>query len=658
MCNNAMTDQDLNSASKRETTDILEDLYSLLREKELDGLIVPHDDEYLSYELTPECERIAYLTGFTGSAGFAVITDPQTSFQEEFSIEHPLSAKGLDGKDFEITKNCAVFVDGRYTVQVDEQVDLEIFNTFNLRQVDPCTYLNALMPRNSKIGIDLRCISYKEFLKMQKLLESCDITLVGLSESLVDTVWEDRPKPQLSQVFIYVDEYNGCPVMQKRQALAETMRAKGIDATVISSPETICWLLNIRGNDRKGLPVINCRLVAYANEALEWYVDRGHLETDGIESDLENHCGHLDIFQENRFDEVLDRLCNSSATVYIDPKTTNALTLKNLYEGGAHVIEGLGLCELPKAIKNETEIENERKAHIKDGIAQCRFLAWLDDVTALNNNFEEDAYQRRVEDIDEAVLAQKAESFRKVEGDFLEPSFDTISALGPNAAMCHYNHENAPKPKALGLDPLYLIDSGAHFIEGTTDITRTVQVGPNVTDEMRLAYTLVLKSHIALATTVFPRGTSGLQLDAIARRPLWDHGMDYAHGTGHGVGHLLSVHEGPEAISSRHSDIPLEPGMVVSIEPGFYKEGGFGIRLENLVVVEPCITPMFSHMLCFSPLTFVPFDKRLIMRDMLTAKEREWLNNFHQHVKEIISGNGTTLSEMEINWLNDATASI
>ena len=224
--------------------------------------------------------------------------------------------------------------------------------------------------------------------------------------------------------------------------------------------------------------------------------------------------------------------------------------------------------------------------------------------------------------------------------------------------MCHYNHENAPKPKALGLDPLYLIDSGAHFIEGTTDITRTVQVGPNVTDEMRLAYTLVLKSHIALATTVFPRGTSGLQLDAIARRPLWDHGMDYAHGTGHGVGHLLSVHEGPEAISSRHSDIPLEPGMVVSIEPGFYKEGGFGIRLENLVVVEPCITPMFSHMLCFSPLTFVPFDKRLIMRDMLTAKEREWLNNFHQHVKEIISGNGTTLSEMEINWLNDATATI
>ena len=527
-----------------------------------------------------------------------------------------------------------------------------------MKNFDPCAFLSSILPRNATVGVDLRCLSYRQYLKMRDTLEIYDITLKGLNENPVDEIWEERPAPLRSEVIIYVDEYNGCPSLQKRQQLAATMRDKGIDATIITSPETVCWLLNIRGTDRKGLPVVNCKLVAYANEALEWYIDKEHLKADGIESELENHCGHLDIFPENRFEEVLERLTSSSSTVYIDPDTTNAWIMNYLHEGGADVMEGIGLCELPKAIKNEVEIENEVRAHLKDGVAQCRFLAWLDDLTALNGRTDEESYLRRVADVTEATLARKAESLRRVEGDFLMPSFDTISALGPNGAMCHYNYATVSEPRAMGQDALYLIDSGAHFIEGTTDITRTVQVGPNVTEEMRLAYTLVLKSHIALATTVFPRGTSGLQLDAIARRPLWDHGMDFAHGTGHGVGHLLSVHEGPQAISSRYSTVPLEPGMILSIEPGYYKEGEFGIRLENLVVVEPCTTPLFSHMLCFSPLTAVPFDRRLIMRDMLTAKEREWLNNFHQHVYNLIMGAGTTLSDMEINWLTEATAAL
>ena len=265
---------------------------------------------------------------------------------------------------------------------------------------------------------------------------------------------------------------------------------------------------------------------------------------------------------------------------------------------------------------------------------------------------------KEVEDTDEAILADRAESFRKVEQGYIEPSFATISALGPNAAMCHYNHEEVSTPRRLGEDPLYLIDSGAHYFDGTTDITRTVLVGPGLSDEMKNMFTLVLKGHIALSTLIFPKGTSGQQLDAIARRPLWDYGLDYAHGTGHGVGHLLSVHEGPQQISLRRSNVPLQAGMIISDEPGFYKENAYGIRLENLLVVQNCSQPGLSHMLCFSPLTLVPFDKRIINTELLSDKEIDWLNDYHQNVKNVIKNAATTLTDTEISWLEAATAKI
>lgn len=654
-----MTAQDLNPASKKDRKAVLADLYPLMQQNNLDALIIPHDDEYLSANLNDNCERLAFLTGFTGSAGFAVVIHPKALTGSVPSQNSPVTGTDLEEKEVTITCPNAVLVDGRYTIQAKEQTDPQIFNVYNIKTVNPACFLINLLARGAAAGVDARSISYDEYLKLSKNLDKAGIELKALSCSLIDEIWEDRPQNVTAPVFIYDDSYTGCPAMQKRHDLADRMRKLGIDATLICDPASICWLLNIRGGDRKNLPVVNCRLVAYANEVIEWYVDREHF-TEGMESELENHCGHLDIFQEDRFYEVLERLCASSSTVFVDPHNTNALILKILHEGGAKVVEGLGLCELPKAVKNVIEIDNERKAHIKDGIALCRFLAWLDFQTAENLGVDpkDSSKNTSLEGIDEAVLAEKAASYRKVEGEYLEASFDTISALGPNAAMCHYNHQNAKNPRTLGLDALYLIDSGAHYIEGTTDVTRTVMVSPKITDEMRLAYTLVLKSHIALATAVFPKGTSGLQLDAIARRPLWDHGIDYAHGTGHGVGHLLSVHEGPQVISTRQSAVPLEPGMIVSIEPGFYKEGEFGIRLENLVVVEQCIAPGFANMLCFSPLTCVPFDNRLIIKDMLTGRERDWLNTFHDHVREVITENGTTLSEMEINWLNTATAAV
>lgn len=635
-----------------ESLDLLTALKEKISEYELDALLIPHDDEYLSGDLTPDCERIATLTNFTGSAGFVCVTVSQ---KEEFPIQ--VSSQKDEHQLLTIDHPQAVFVDGRYTVQVKEQVDDDVYNTFNFSEVSPCDYLIELLPKKAKVGVDLRCVSYQYYQRLQKELELSGIELVALEENLFDQVWKDRPSPVCAPIEIYPDEFNGCPSLQKRQNLAKALRDRGLDATIISRPETVCWFLNIRGRDREFLPVLNCRLVAYANEAVEWYLNLEHL-TDEIQANLEDHVGHIDIFPEAGFDDVLERLSHSNCKVHVDSQSTNAHIFQVLESKGAQVVEGLGLCELAKACKNPNELAGEHKAHLKDGVAMCRFLAWLDDITKADNLTDLEAYQRRTEDLDEAVLAEKAEYFRKIEGDYIEPSFATISALGPNAAMCHYNHAEVALPRKFGKDPLYLIDSGSQYLEGTTDITRTILVGPNLTDEMMLKYTLVLKAHIALASTIFPRGTCGMQLDAIARRPLWEHGLDYEHGTGHGVGHLLAVHEGPQNISTKSSTVPLEVGMVTSIEPGYYEADEYGIRLENLYEVCQCREPGCQHMLCFEPLTLVPFDTRLIIREMLSPSERSWLNDYHQNVLSIIKNTATTMSDLEVSFLTEATAAI
>ena len=642
-----------------DSLDLLAALKEQLLSHELDALLLPHDDEYLSGEVTADCERIATLTHFTGSAGFVCV-----SVGREEALPLEVVNRKDRGAMLELAHEQAVFVDGRYKVQVKEQVNEDVFDCFNLAEVTPSDYLRTLLPKKSRVGLDLRCVSYRYFQELKKELELASIEIVPLEQNLFDLVWEERPAPVCSPVEIFPDEFNGCPSLQKRKNLAQTLRDKALDATIISSPETVCWLLNIRGRDRQYLPIINSRLVAYANEALEWYINFDHLN-DEIQANLEDHIGHVDIFPESGFDDVLDRLASSQCSIYVDPKTTNAHILNTLYEKGAQVETGLGLCELPKACKNATELAGEHKAHLKDGVALCRFFAWLENIAQpeiieIDDNGPEAglaAYQERVAELDEAVLADKVEELRKEQGEYLQPSFATISALGPNAAMCHYNHAEVATPRKFSADPLYLIDTGAHFNEGTTDITRTVLVGPNVTEQMQLMYTLVLKSHIALASTIFPRGTSGMQLDAIARRPLWEHGCDYEHGTGHGVGHVLAVHEGPQNISVRSSTVALDVGMVTSIEPGYYEADAYGIRLENLYKVCPCTQPGCQNMLCFEPLTLVPFDVRLIIREMLTPAERTWLNDYHQNVHSIIE-NAADLSEEELAFLKEATAPI
>lgn len=647
---------DLNKTIFSQRVSVLKDA---MAQAELDALIISHDDEFLSYELNEDKERIKYISGFSGSAGYVVIA---RNFNPQLETRGIELSNNRGDETTVAERSCAVFVDGRYVVQVKDQIDSKLYQDFDFSKVSPSNWLCSILQKNATVGIDANCISYKEYKNIEKDLQALNINLVQTQGNLVDRIWDDRPEEIVSPIRIFNDEYNGSPSTQKRKKLAETLRDLDLDATVITDPESICWLLNIRGNDRKYLPVINSRVVAYSNEAVEWYINPEHFidkeSGEDIHEKLHEHIGHIDIFPENAFDDVLNRLCSSNCKVYVDPDSTNAHIMLSLINGGAKLIEGLGLCQKPKSIKNHIEVAGEYKAHIKDGIAMCRFLCWLDNLTRIETLENDESFIRRVEETTEADLAARAEMFRKVEAGYIEPSFATISALGPNAAMCHYNHENADKPRAMGHDSVYLIDSGAHYKDGTTDITRTVLVGPHLSNELRKMYTLVLKSHISLATLIFPKGTTGLQIDAIARRPLWDYGEDFAHGTGHGVGHVLSVHEGPQCISSKRSMIALEPGMVISNEPGFYKEGEFGIRLENLMVVMPCTQPGMKHMLCFTPLTLVPFDTRFIIRDLLSQKEIDWLNNYHQNVNNVITNAATSLSDDEIVWLTKATAAI
>ncbi|MCR5085414.1 MAG: aminopeptidase P family protein [Succinivibrionaceae bacterium] len=615
-----------------------------LEDRDLDAIIVPHEDEYLSEYLTPDLERVAFTCGFTGSAG-VVLALREQSLGEPVPLPHGQEAR----------RAACIITDGRYVVQARGQVDPGLFDCFNLREVGVGAWLRAMLPKGGRVGIDLSCIDYQRWQGLTGELSAAQVELVDTEGSLVDGIWEDRPEPPCPTVEIYPDEYNGLPSMEKRRNLANALREGGLDATIIGDPCSICWLLNIRSKAHSYLPVVNCRLVAYANDTLEWYIDDRHLDP-ALQEELENHIGHVNIFPASAFGDLLERLSSAACKVQVDPSTLNASIMSRLEAGGATVLQGMGLCDLPRARKNDVEIAGEYKAHIKDGVAMCRFLAWLD--RASGQSEDEGEGEIRPEDLDEEALAARAEAFRADEGAFRGLSFATISALGPNAAMCHYNHREAGAPRRLGQDPLYLIDSGAHFLEGTTDITRTVLVGPGLTEEMRTIYTLVLKAHISLATAVFPQGTAGNQLDALARRPLWDYGLDFEHGTGHGVGHLLSVHEGPQSISPRRPGPPLEPGMVLSIEPGYYREGQFGFRLENLVVVEKCPRLGLEGMLSFSPLTMVPFDRRLISKDLLTPRERNYLNEYHHHVREHLRGASRNLSEADLRWLESATRAI
>ncbi|MEZ8060957.1 aminopeptidase P family protein [Vibrio splendidus] len=575
-----------------------------LETNNLDAVIIPHEDEYLGEYVPAHNERLHWLTGFTGSAGAAVIT----------------------------RETAAIFVDGRYTVQVRKQVPAELFEYRHLIEEPALDWIVNSLPQGSKVAFDPR-MHTAAWLKgaQAKLAEKVELTT--LSANPIDELWSDRPEPVVSDVRLMATNAVGQSSESKRAEIAGLLKAKGADAAILTELDSICWLLNIRGLDVSRLPVVLSNAIIHADESVDFFLDPARTPAG-----FEAHVGNgIRVSHPSELEARLQSL--EGKNVSVDSSTSNAWYTLVLQNAGAHIIEAADPCLMPKAAKNETEIAGMKACHIRDGVAMAKFLSWIDAEVAQGNLHNE------------AVLADKVQSFREQDPTLMDLSFDTISAAGGNAAMCHYNHENQPEPGQLELNTLYLVDSGGQYLDGTTDITRTIAIG-QPSDEMIRQFTLALKGHIGIARARFPQGTRGFQLDILARQHLWAEGFDYDHGTGHGVGHFLSVHEGPQSISKKLIDVPLVEGMVLSNEPGYYRADEFGIRIENLELVVELPTQGDFSVLTFESLTRCPIDKRNINVDLLTRPELAWLNDYHQKVWNDVSPlvEGDTLE-----WLRQST---
>ncbi|HCE2818364.1 TPA: aminopeptidase P family protein [Vibrio parahaemolyticus] len=575
-----------------------------LAQHNIDALLIPHEDEYLGEYVPAHNERLHWLTGFTGSAGAAVITQDKA----------------------------AIFVDGRYTVQVTKQVPSDLFEYRHLIEEPALDWIQDNLTANASVAIDPRMHS-SAWLDMAQAKLAGKLELNILSSNPIDALWHDRPAPVVSDVRLMPTEAVGQSSESKRKEIAQLVAKAGADSAVITALDSICWLLNVRGLDVSRLPVLLSHAILHADSSVEYFLDPARLPAE-----FAAHVGTgVTVHHPEALQSRLEVM--SGKKVLLDPAISNAWFKLVLQNAGASVIAAADPCLMPKAVKNEVEIAGMKACHIRDGVAMSKFLCWLDAEVAAGNLH------------DEATLADRLEAFRKEDPTLMDLSFDTISAAGGNAAMCHYNHENQPEPGKLELNTLYLVDSGGQYLDGTTDITRTIAIG-QPSAEMIKQFTLALKGHIGVARARFPKGTRGYQIDTLARQHLWAEGYDYDHGTGHGVGHFLSVHEGPASISKKQIDVPLTEGMVLSNEPGYYRADAFGIRIENLELVVETPTNGDFPVLSFESLTRCPIDKRNINVDMLTRPELAWLNDYHQKVWEQIS----PLVEGEVKeWLREAT---
>ncbi|MBN3575510.1 aminopeptidase P family protein [Vibrio neptunius] len=573
----------------------------------IDALLIPHEDEYLGEYVPAHNERLHWLTGFTGSAGAAVITQDKA----------------------------AMFVDGRYTVQVTKEVPADLFEYRHLIEEPALNWVKDQLSQGQTVAIDPR-MHNSAWLTMAQSKLAGSLELKVLASNPIDELWHDRPAPVVSDVRLMATEAVGQSCESKRKEIAQLVAQAGADSAVITALDSVCWLLNVRGLDVSRLPVLLSHVILHADSTLEYFLDPTRLPEG-----FAQHVGEgVSVHHPEALQTRLEAL--SGKSVLVDPATSNAWFKLVLQNSGANVVSAADPCLMPKAAKNAVEIAGMKACHIRDGVAMSQFLCWLDDEVA-NERLH-----------DEATLSDKLESFRRQDPTLMDLSFDTISAAGGNAAMCHYNHENQPEPGKLELNTLYLVDSGGQYLDGTTDITRTIAIG-QPSDEMIKQFTLALKGHIGVARARFPKGTRGYQIDTLARQHLWAEGFDYDHGTGHGVGHFLNVHEGPASISKRQIDVPLVEGMVLSNEPGYYRADAFGIRIENLELVVETKTNGDFPVLCFESLTRCPIDTRNINVDMLTKPELNWVNEYHQKVWNDIS----PLVQGDVKtWLEKATQPI
>jgi len=581
---------------------------ALMADSGYDALVVPRADEYLGEYIPAHNERLRWISGFTGSAGAAVI----------------------------LRDRAAMFTDGRYTVQVRNEVLPELFEYHHLLEQPPVPWLVTQLPRGSRVVCDPRLHSLSWYRQSAATLSGAGLELVADTANLIDRCWHDRPDAVVSPALLLAEAYTGSSSEEKRERIAATVAAAGADAALVFSPDSVSWLLNLRGTDIPCLPVVQGFAMLERSGELTLFVD-----PDRLPEGFEAHVGKgVRVLPESAANEAFAAYAGKQ--VLADADGANAWTQLALERAGAQLIAATDPVLLPKACKNATEIEGARRAHVRDAVAECRFLCWLDAEVAAGRLH------------DEATLADTLGDFRQQGERYHGPSFDTISAAGGNAAMCHYNHQNVATPGRLMPDSVYLVDSGGQYSDGTTDITRTVAIGdPGA--EVRRMFTLVLKGHIALALARFPKGTTGSQLDVLARQFLWQAGFDYDHGTGHGVGAFLSVHEGPQRIAKAHNPWPLLPGMIVSNEPGYYKDSCYGIRCENLVVVRESSLRGDVPVYEFETLTLVPFDRRLLDQQLLTAIELAWINNYHQRVADQLA---PLLQGADRLWLEQATRAL
>lgn len=577
----------------------------------VDGVIVPRSDEHQGEYVAKRSERLAWLTGFTGSAGAAVV----------------------------LTDKAIIFVDGRYTEQVTSQVDGTVFTIESLISNPPAKWAKDGIAAGTRLGFDPWLHTITEIQALRKAVETTGGTLVALERNPVDLIWEDQPPPPLESVDIHPVQWAGREAKDKLADLAAAVADVSADFTVLTDPSSIAWAFNIRGNDVPHTPLMLGFAIIAASGVHLLFVDKRKLpmQTEAYLTQLADLCPPSSLV-----DRLAD-LARDGRTIALDPGLA-AERFRSLVEdnGGSHVALA-DPARLPRSTKNIREIEGTRAAHLRDAAAMISFLAWLD--------------AQQAGSVDEITAVRKLENDRRAIGEKMQMplrdiSFETISGSGPNGAVIHYRVSTASN-RHLEPGELYLVDSGAQYQDGTTDITRTIPIG-TPTEEMRDRYTRVLKGMITISMLRFPAGTRGMDIDVVARQALWQAGLDYAHGTGHGVGSYLSVHEGPQRIARTGSQALLA-GMILSNEPGYYKPGQFGIRLENLILVGEA-SPVKGgdiDMHDFETLTRVPFDRRLICTDLLTAAEKDWLNSYHD---KVVSDVATLVDAEASEWLKTATA--
>jgi len=581
-----------------------------LAKRELQGFVVPRCDEHLGEYVPARAERLAWLTGFDGSAGQAVVLEDKA----------------------------ALFVDGRYTLQAANQTDPALFEIRHIIEQPATDWIVEKLDDGDRLGYDPWLHTPDQVTRLETACRKSGARLVAVEDNPIDDVWTEQPPPPLSPTVPFPEDLAGRSSSAKRAEISAVLAEAGCDAAVSAAPDTIAWLLNVRGADIPYTPFCLSFLIITVEGNINWFVDARKLTED-----TRRHLGNgVTVFEPDGLGPAIDQLGNDGAKILISPENTPAWIPRRLTEAGGQVHRGDDPCQLPKARKNPVELDGMRAAHRRDGGAVSRFLAWLE-ATAPGGG------------VTELSAADKLESFRRDGEKIRNLSFATISGAGPNGAIVHYR-STEKTDRALEPGSLFLVDSGGQYLDGTTDITRTVAIG-TPTDEMRRAFTRVLKGHIALASVRFPKGTTGSQLDVLARQHLWAAGLDYDHGTGHGVGSYLSVHEGPHRITKTGNRTALEPGMVVSNEPGYYREGAFGIRIENLVAVVEAAPPDGAEreLLEFETLTLAPIDRALIIIEMLTADEIAWLDAYHARVREIVAAQ---VDPETATWLEKATAPI